>query len=525
MKKKLIITLLLLASVHGNAQVLEQDSLALVALYNQTNGPGWLFKDHWLVAGHPVSWWYGVEIHDNRVIRLDMSDNMLNGHIPGEIGDLDSLRYLDFCHAVLLSLPNSIGDLSTLDTLSLFSVEIDTLPQGIGNLHDLKYFNFSFTQIRYLPDEIGGLINLEVLSGYDSELRAIPETIGNLAAIRVIDLALNDIGNLPQSIGNCTNLVELWLNANQIPSVPVEIGNLTNLKKLILGGNCLTVLPEEIFTLTNLEFLNFAANSLNGPIPASIGNLIHLTNLQFFKNEFTSIPDEIGNLVNLRWIYAYSNRIDALPLTLLNCTEILAFNMGENALTFDDIEPLVSISNEFHYYSQDSISESRDTIISLNTPFRLECLTGGEFNHYQWLKDDDTLAGATDYYLEWAAVTYQDSGSYRCIVTNTLATGLTLYSRATHLHVKDLLGANDLPPDEVQFNLYPNPAKSKLFISTKEKAGTIYLYAINGLLMRKISIEDNLAEIDIADLNSGIYLVRFVSGSSVEVRKVIFQQP
>src|SRR5690606_38381156 len=48
--------------------VLEQDSLALVALYNSTNGPNWRVNNNWLV--NPVSSWSGIALRGNRVSRI-----------------------------------------------------------------------------------------------------------------------------------------------------------------------------------------------------------------------------------------------------------------------------------------------------------------------------------------------------------------------------------------------------------------------------------------------------------------------
>ena len=43
------------------AQVDVQDSLALVDLYNSTDGPHWLHHDNWLTT-QPVQTWYGISI-------------------------------------------------------------------------------------------------------------------------------------------------------------------------------------------------------------------------------------------------------------------------------------------------------------------------------------------------------------------------------------------------------------------------------------------------------------------------------
>ena len=49
----------------GKAQVAAQDSLALVDLYNNTNGSGWTHKNNWLTGS--VNTWYGVVVFNKRV--------------------------------------------------------------------------------------------------------------------------------------------------------------------------------------------------------------------------------------------------------------------------------------------------------------------------------------------------------------------------------------------------------------------------------------------------------------------------
>jgi len=525
MKKLLVISFIFLYAIPCRSQVAVQDSLALVALYNSTNGAYWHQNNHWLQGGVPVSYWFGVTVNNNRVTRIDLDNNNLAGIIPAEIGNLDSLSFLDLAADSIFSLPNTIGNLVTLDTLGLFSAVIDTLPPGIGNLSDLKYFDFSYTQIRYLPEETEGLTKLEYLMGFHGKLRNIPENIGNLALLKVLDLQVNEIANLPASIGNCTNLKKLYLNRNLIPEVPSEIGNLTNLQDLILGGNMLDELPDEIFTLTNLVFLNFAANNLN-EFPDEIGNLTKLENLQFFDNEFTSIPDEIGNLTYLKWIIGYGNRFDALPLTLLNLEYLQVMAFMYNALTFEDIEPFVSIPG-FDYVLQDSLGIKIDTTIALNSPFRLECITGGQFNRYKWLKNGDTIAGADEYFLEWPNLSFADTGEYRCVVTNTLATDLELFARPTRLHVIDVSGINGSPPNDKEgFIIYPNPATDRVYIMIDENIHQpqleIILYNSCGDILKKyLTGAENPVDLIIPDLSPGIYFIRMTDTS---VRNIIHQK-
>ena len=60
-----------------------QDSLALVALYNSTDGDNWNNNTNWLSG--PVDSWNGIIVHDSWVSYIDLGNNNLNGTIPPEL--------------------------------------------------------------------------------------------------------------------------------------------------------------------------------------------------------------------------------------------------------------------------------------------------------------------------------------------------------------------------------------------------------------------------------------------------------
>ena len=97
MKMKSIFFFLVLALcvnvIPAKALVNVQDSLALVDLYNSTDGPNWNNHTNWLTSS-PVSTWSGIEVTNNRVIRISLNQNKLNGSIPSPLGNLVNLIYL-----------------------------------------------------------------------------------------------------------------------------------------------------------------------------------------------------------------------------------------------------------------------------------------------------------------------------------------------------------------------------------------------------------------------------------------------
>src|SRR4051794_34959235 len=99
MKMKFLLSCFVFAictNIHtANAQVNVQDSLALVDLYNSTNGPNWNNHTNWLTKA-PVSTWYGIQIGTNeRVTEINSFKNNLVGNIPSSIGNLTNLQYID----------------------------------------------------------------------------------------------------------------------------------------------------------------------------------------------------------------------------------------------------------------------------------------------------------------------------------------------------------------------------------------------------------------------------------------------
>src|SRR4030095_6578447 len=77
----------------SHAQVNVQDSLALVDLYNSTDGPHWARQHNWLTH-HPVTTWQGITVSANRVIWIYLRANNLKGTIPSSLANCTNLQLL-----------------------------------------------------------------------------------------------------------------------------------------------------------------------------------------------------------------------------------------------------------------------------------------------------------------------------------------------------------------------------------------------------------------------------------------------
>lgn len=465
------------------------DSLALVALFNSTNGAGWTNNTNWLTG--PVNTWYGIYAFGGRVLEIHLYDNNLVGSIPAEIGDLTELKVLFlFNNHLSGSIPQSIGNLIQLDDLNLSGNQLNgTIPTAIGNLTLLKYLNLGTNNLSgNVPAEIGNLVNLTyLLLGVNSFTGSIPSTLGNLTQLEVLGLYSNflsgsipaEVGNLshlrilylggnnltgciPAEIGNLVNLEHLYLYNNdlngELPhtlgnlinlntlflsnnafsgSIPVEIGMLYNLNSLCLDGNQFSgSIPQSIYNLYNLVGLQLNNNSLTGAIHSDIGNLSKLQTLILSNNQFEgNIPQEISNLSNLVVLNIANCKFDDLP-DLNALTSLTTLVIINNKLTFEDIENNFGIAQIFDYSPQDSVGLKTNLQFIAGDNVEFSVNVGGSQNIYQWYKDGDVISGADNPYIYIYNAKKTDAGSYTCKISNAVATNLILDSRPININIQ-----------------------------------------------------------------------------------------
>ncbi len=339
-----------------------RDSLALVALYNNTDGPNWTLQ--WDFS-QPMTTWWGIHVVNGRVVQINIPDQNLNGIIPPEIEWLDQLVTLDLDKGNFATLPDYVGNLPNLSKLSLTQCNISgTIPASLGNLsnltelllftnnftgalplelanlNNLLYLNLSATSISgTIPPEFGNFQSLQTLSIAGTQLSgSIPAELGNISTLKELRLHLNQLsGEIPVTLGNLSNLKSLSLDRNQLTgTIPIEIGNIDSLTYLYLFNNQLTgQLPSELGNLSNLQVLDLNDNQFSGTIPSELGNLIKLTNLRIDRNQLGgSIPSEIGNLTNLTYLNLYANQLSGtVPSELGNISSLATLHLYYNELT------------------------------------------------------------------------------------------------------------------------------------------------------------------------------------------------
>ncbi len=358
--------------------ILEQDSLALVDLYNQCGGENWYFNDLWLEG--PVNEWDGVYTEGNRVIGVWLSLNGLTGAIPQSFGNLtalrvlhlegntglnslpqtfgnlDSLRVCWIGYTGITEIPATIGNLSHLEDLMMTNLDLSVsgLPETIGNLSELKSMGIANTgltalpetfgnldslmflygdnnQLTSLPENFGELQNLRFLLLYDNELEYLPVNFGEMNRLRVLYLENNNLVNLPDNFGDLESLFYFSVSSNHLESLPDNFGSLNELSYLYLGGNELTQLPETFGNLSSLDTLVISNNQLTG-LPDNFGDLDELNYCLLSYNQLTTLPESFTNLAALQDLMINVNNLTALPADFGNLTTLRNCEIAVNQI-------------------------------------------------------------------------------------------------------------------------------------------------------------------------------------------------
>ena len=292
----------------------QRDSLALVALYNSTDGSNWTIP--WDL-NTPIDTWSGVNLNENYcVTALDLVGNNLNGSIDTSFYNLGNLTFLElsFNDALIGELNNNINKLPQLEFLSILGTNITgVIPNTICELEQLRILKLGQAKLTgEIPNCLVNLGNLEELFlGTDNMEGPIPTNIGNLRNLKSLTIwQANFSGEIPSSIGELENLEALFLaKSNYIGEIPSSIGNLDNLRILSLSDNQLTgCIPDSIFNLINLKGLNLRGNNLECAIEGDFSRMSNLESLVLNYNNFNGpLPETIGNLDNLTFLRLEGN--------------------------------------------------------------------------------------------------------------------------------------------------------------------------------------------------------------------------
>jgi Leucine-rich repeat (LRR) protein len=259
------------------------DSLALVAIYNASDGANWA-KNQWELD-KPIDTWTAVTVTDGRVTALKLSTaNVITQEwtLPAEIGDLTELTDLRINSNKLTGeLPESLYDLAKLENL---------------------YFQ---------NDNLTGALSSKI--GQLTELVQL-----------YIDRNANMTGGIPKEIGQLKKLARINISQTAIGGeIPVELGQCDALLQFMAFKTALSGTLPDIWDMPVLQtVMLYGSPGLTGDLPASLGKLKPIENgstitapsLQLQQCNFTgNIPESFAGLhEKTKQVYVQENKMSGV---------------------------------------------------------------------------------------------------------------------------------------------------------------------------------------------------------------------
>ncbi|HEY9487966.1 MAG TPA: hypothetical protein VIQ51_06540, partial [Chryseosolibacter sp.] len=139
---------------------LATDSLALVSVYQSTQGADWHNHNNWL-SGR-IDTWFGVTMTGEHITAIELPDNNPTGHIPEPLAEILTLEQIDLSGNNIMALP----DFTRNPEITLLDVSGNNL--DFGSLEP----NATVQGINYLTQEkIGTPLDTTLLAGTAFTLR------------------------------------------------------------------------------------------------------------------------------------------------------------------------------------------------------------------------------------------------------------------------------------------------------------------------------------------------------------------
>jgi len=578
MKKILLLLLLITLQLSSFAQTRQADSLALVMLFDSTNGPTWTNPWHF---ANPIDSFYGVTVTNNRVTHIDLSNNSLSGNVPDI--NLTNLIEFDFSFNQLLggfpnfsqlpalqklwakenyysgNIPN-FSALPNLTDLNLSNNELSGNIPNFSNLANLQELDLSANELSGSIPDFTNLPNLQVLNVTQNTLTGGLPNFTSLPNLQYFDASFNPLGgSLPNftalpnvqtlylfdcqlmgSIPNFSslpNLQKLYLNNNNLSGNIPAFNNLSNLQELDLNNNeCSGSIPS-FSNLINLRWLNLRQNLLTGTIPNL--SLPNLASLFLNQNTLTGgVPDFNGTA--LETINLSNNKLDSTLTDLSGLNNLSQLFLNDNRFTFEDflpaytaIAPLFSNANNFRYNTQDSVGEAATATVQAGINYTIDVAVDDTVstNVYYWYQDGqlvDSTFGVSAYTINNFQAA--DTGTYTVVVTNSSITNpsnqyqnLQLYGRPITLQIATSI-KHRFFDQSIRIQPQPVITRTNLSLENGQGAYILELYNLQGQqLWQKSGFYTAPIPIHLANYPKGMYVVRLTNNDTVWTQKILKQ--
>ncbi|MEQ8713743.1 MAG: IPT/TIG domain-containing protein [Cyclobacteriaceae bacterium] len=390
---------------------LAADSLALVALYQATDGPNWRKRAGWLQNNRFD--WAGVTFDGRRITAIDLADNRL-------LGDASTVSFASL--TALTALDLSENDLSGLGDL--------------GSLSNLEGADLSGNKLDF--GDFQSQSNPTIVNFADQQA-PLDET--------VVILGENDAYIFDRTIGGTGNAYQWFKNGDALEGFtsPVftdesigfddqgdyyaEVSN-SQFDNIVLTTNSIKVfvssLERDSLALVALYDNNGGENwaGVTGwtQLPITQWSNIEVSGNRVRRVDLEGVgvtgvvPTEFATMSSVTYINLSDNEIDGLPnFTVMDNLDTLV--VRSNSLEFDAILKNLPLDS-FNFENQAKITVEVEERIREGLDFRLAIDVDGRDLTYQWYFNGEAIPGADSTVYNIIDIDFEQMGEYRCDIQN-----------------------------------------------------------------------------------------------------------
>jgi hypothetical protein len=398
---------------------LQQDSLALVSLYENGNGENWINNNNWLTG--KLNTWEGLTMKNDTLLSINLPSNEIEGVIPSEFESLNFIEEINFSGNILTDVSAIVPLIEKLNSLDISANELSF--EQLEPLSSVPIFNYENQNYEYtLPEEdfdfLGAdiLITVEATSSsntyqwYKDSVQIEGETSANLLIEDIlradegfyfVEVRNNSLGDLILS----SSLTEL-----KVSTLERDVAALRQFYNTTGGENWSTITWD-----TSSE--NPTEWSEDEQDIVVEDNRVVEINLR--ENNLSGSATEILNEIRgLRSIDLSNNAIENLA-DLTSLPNLISLNVNGNALGYDDLEPNISIQG-FEFGNQANFGNLGNQRIFQGSDFLISYEIGGTSNAYDWYLNGELQVTAETSEFSIDSITFEKMGEYELRVRNSI---------------------------------------------------------------------------------------------------------
>ncbi|KAG6399086.1 hypothetical protein SASPL_140560 [Salvia splendens] len=255
----------------------------------------------------PCKWKSVTCSRDNRVTKIQIRQQNLQGSLPPSLGKLTSLQTLEVQNNQLSGALPSLAGLNSLQTLSVNNNNFTSVPpdffDGMTSLQEVSMDYNPFTSWK-IPAGLKSASALQKFTATSANISGpFPDFFGaaTFSSLTNLHLAFNNIeGPLPASLAG-SSIQSLWLNGQMVGmngSISV-LQNMTQLTQIWLHRNDFSGPLPDFTGLIQLQDLSLRQNSFTGPVPDSLVGLATLATVNLTSNKLQGKTPKFGGAVKV----------------------------------------------------------------------------------------------------------------------------------------------------------------------------------------------------------------------------------